>query len=204
MAKQQGGIEAAFAAVRAQWNKAERAIKLAEQVNEEIVNPAIYELRYAGRRIVEAFDLPATERETIINKLRDAEFDCCRARHDAIDAATSKMVAMLDAAQERLGPDVVLTHFAAFPTLVRRLGDVRDKIALSREDREDRDKIYEAIEADDLSDLVCLYRDFKASENLLKQSARRNRRDLFEAKLLGWGGLIVGLAGIAIAFYFAS
>lgn len=45
MATQQD-IDAAFAVVRSEWNKAERAIKLAEQVNSEIVNPAIYELRY--------------------------------------------------------------------------------------------------------------------------------------------------------------
>lgn len=202
MAEQHGGMEAAFAAVRKQWNKAERAIKLAEQVNEEIVNPAIYELRYSGRRIVEAFDLSASEQDAAINKLRDAEFDCCRARHDAIDAATSKMVAMLDAAQEKLGADLVLTHFAAFPNLVRRLGDVRDKIVVSREDRENRDKIYEAIEAEDLTELVSIYRDFKASEELLKQSAALNRQRIFWSYIFGFIGIISLI--LSIVFFLAS
>lgn len=39
------------------WDEAEHAIKLAEQIQQEIINPSIYELRYAGRRIVEAFKL---------------------------------------------------------------------------------------------------------------------------------------------------
>lgn len=66
----------------------------------------------------------------------------------------SKMVATLDNAREFLGIDVVMTHFSSFPNLVRRLGEVRDRIAVSRENREDRNAIYESIQADDLVALV--------------------------------------------------
>lgn len=40
-----------------EWNKSEEAIKAAEQVNGRVILPAVKELRYAGRRIVEALHL---------------------------------------------------------------------------------------------------------------------------------------------------
>jgi hypothetical protein len=104
-------LDAAVSAVRDEWNNAEAAIKLAEQVNGEIVNPSVYELRYAGRRIVEALAHPDIEQGKKL--LGDAHFDCCRARHDAVDAATSKISADLDLAVKHLGADTVLKSFPA-------------------------------------------------------------------------------------------
>lgn len=191
----QSQIDAAFKAVRDEWNKAELTIKLAEQVNGEIVNPAIYELRYAGRRIVEAYDLASTDKATILKRLQDAHFDCCRARHDAIDAATSKISAQLENALERLGADILMTHFQQFPDLVERLGLVRDRIAESRGNRESRDHIYAVIAADDLGDIVKIYNRFKASEPLMKQSAKKSRRVVFWSMVLGGLGVLVGVIG---------
>lgn len=195
----QEDIDAAFVVLRAEWNKAEGAIKLAEQVNEEIVNPAIYELRYAGRRIIEAFDVIESDKEAAILKLRDAHFDCCRARHDAIDAATSKMVAALDNAKDKLGVTILLTHFADAGKIIRRLGEVRAKIALSREDRENRDKIYAVLQSHDLSEIVSLYDDFRASEGLMRESAKKERRATLRNTVYGWAGLI-GLVVTVVTF----
>lgn len=189
MATQQE-INAAFSRLRAEWNRAERAIKIAEQVEGQIVNPAIYELRYAGRRIVEAFDLLESDPTSALQRLQDAHFDCCRARHDAIDAATSKMAATLDNAQEKLGIDVVMTHFAEFPAMIQSLGEVRDKIAISREKREDRDAIYASIEAVELVGLTAIFSRFRSCEPLMRESAKRNRRQLMGSKIFGWVGVI--------------
>lgn len=199
MATQQE-IDAAFARLREEWNRAERAIKIAEQVEGEIVNPAIYELRYAGRRIVEAYDVVGTDPGSALQRLQDAQFDCCRARHDAIDAATSKMVATLDNSQEKLGIDVVMTHFAEFPAMIQSLGEVRDKIAISRERREDRDAIYASIEAVDLVELTKVFSRFRACEPLMRESARRNRRQLFGSKIFGWAG-VIGLILTVLAIF---
>jgi len=141
-------IEAALVELSLEWNKAEGAIKLAEQVNGEIINPAIYELRYAGRRLIEAFARVSSGNVAeALRLLRDAHFDCCRARHDAIDAATAKIVSDLEIAVARLGPEAVLTSFPEFSQLLGALGEVRDKIAISREDRQNRDAIYETLES---------------------------------------------------------
>lgn len=182
-----------------EWNKAELAIKLAEQVNGEIINPAIYELRYAGRRIVEA--LTIVDEDAIKKLLADAHFDCCRARHDAIDAATSKIAADLEISVHLIGPDIVLTHFKEFPNLYGKLSDVRKLIARSREDRNNRDKIYASIQSGNLSEIIDLYRSYQASEPLLIESARKQRRAALRNSIFGWVGIVSLLLTVIFAFY---
>ncbi|WP_292980596.1 hypothetical protein [Oceanicaulis sp. UBA6590] len=157
------------------WNEAEGMIKVAEQVNGEIINPAIYELRYAGRRIVEA--LKCHEEGDIDkrnNLLHDADFDCCRAKHDAIDAITAKVANDMALATKKLGEDNVLQHFPNITKMYRTIKSVRSKIKISREDRENRDAIYETLGAGDIPELVELYEEFLGSEDLLKAAARKN------------------------------
>lgn len=51
-------LDAVIAEFIKQWNVAERRIKKAEQVRaNEVVASAIFELRYAGRKIVDALDI---------------------------------------------------------------------------------------------------------------------------------------------------
>ena len=50
-----------FRALIEQWNIAERRIKKAEQVRgNEVVSSAIFELRYAGRKLIDAHSLVLT------------------------------------------------------------------------------------------------------------------------------------------------
>ena len=157
-----------------EWNLAEKSIKLAEQVDGKIVNPAIYELRYSGRRLTEAILLPDTDARKL-DLLKDAHFDCCRARHDAMDAATSKIAADIDLALERLDAQRILTQFPQITALLNKLGSLRDKIAVSREDRGNRNAIYATIQENSLPEIVAIYREFKASEGLLVEAADQER-----------------------------
>ncbi len=176
-----------------EWDKAENSIKLAEQVNGEIINPAVYELRYGGRRLVESIAAHNKgDAETAKRLLGDALFDCYRARHDAIDAATSKMVSDLDIARRKIGPSAILQFFPKFTKLMAMLGETRDKIAISRKDRHNRDNVYASIEADNLPEMVSIYREFQASEPLLKSAARRDN-------CFKYGGLIGGIVGAMAA-----
>ena len=68
--------------IQDEWNIAESDIKQAEQICNGVVIPSIIELRYAGRRIIEALtkiQLGAPEIE-ISDLLSDARFNCHRAR----------------------------------------------------------------------------------------------------------------------------
>ncbi|MBK8209654.1 MAG: hypothetical protein IPK78_06420 [Rhodospirillales bacterium] len=122
-----------ISAILSQWDKAEEDIKLAEQVCNKVVWPSIKELRYAGRRVVDALHAiySGLSDESINNFLQDAEFDCHRARHDAIDAATATIAIHLEAAADRIGYDAILSGFPQFPTLRKKLRIVRDKIKQS-------------------------------------------------------------------------
>lgn len=196
----QDEIDVAFLSFRQEWNRAEKAIKQAEQVHGEIINPAIYELRYGGRRIVEAFDLIAEDdTDKALARLHDAHFDCCRARHDAIDAATSKIAAQMDNAQTRIGVDILLANFSELPDLVHHLGEVRDKIAVSRENRDDRDKIYASIQEDNLDTIIAIYNKFLSSEPLLRATAKKARREKVWSRIFGWGGLAIGIFGLLLS-----
>lgn len=182
-----------LAKVRAEWNEAEAAIKLAEQVSGKIIDPAIYELRYCGRRIVEAISL-ADEGNHIecLKRLQDAHFDCCRARHDAIDAATSKIAADLEIAVAKLGPEILLEKFHKTSELYSELSKIRGAIVKSRKNREDRHAIYAVIQAGNLNTIIAIYSEFQACEPLMVAAARRQRHERYLNRGLAVGGVLVG------------
>lgn len=174
------------------WDKAEQSIKLAEQVDDVIVNPAIYELRYAGRRMVEAFRCRPDDEDKAIRLMSDAHFDCLRARHDAIDAMTTKMVGYLEAAADTLGPEVVMACFPKFIELYGVLMRIRSKIADARGKREDREAIYQIIHETDLNgSITSLFSDFRTSEKIMMEMAEKRNRNNKRDKTFGFVGLVL-------------
>lgn len=181
-------------AIREEWNRAERDIKLAEQVCNEIVFPSINELRYGGRRVIDVVHavLTGASQHDIDGLLADARFDCHRARHDAIDTATAKIAITIDIMVEKLKYEAILPAFGEFPALVNDLALVRQKISVSRKARENREAIYTAIEVTDFPALVTRFQSLQASEPIMKQLAKRNRWQDFFGK---WG-FVFGVAGV--------
>lgn len=192
-----------LAKIQQEWNRAEGDIKTAEQVVNNIVIPSVKELRYAGRRIVDALCGMASESpdtNTITALLNDACFDCHRARHDAVDAATSKIAIDIDIMIEKLQYEAILQVFPSFPSLVSDLRKIRTKIVESRRSRENREAIYSLLEENDFLRLVGTYNTMRESEHMMKAIAGRNRRNDFLSK---WGviiGLIGGIAATAALF----
>jgi hypothetical protein len=183
-----------------EWDRAEVDIKKAEQVCNNVVIPSIKELRYAGRRIVDVITKMAAgaSQEDIDDLLADAKFDCHRARHDAIDAATSKIAIDLEIMVTKLGYEVILPVHPQFPQLVQELQAVRDKIAASRKDRENREAIYSVIEASDFPDLIKSYETMMASEYIMVSIAKKRRR----SEVWGIVGTVLGAIGLGAAFLF--
>jgi hypothetical protein len=194
-----GDVAKALADVREEWNNAEGAIKIAEQVSGKIIDPAIYELRYAGRRIVEAMALNAGGNPTdALKRLQDAHFDCCRARHDAIDAASSKIAADLDIATKKLGAEILLTNFPRTTEIYKQLDAIRRRIVISRKNREDRNAIYAVLQASNLEGLVDLYGEFQASEPLMIAAARRQRHQRYLNYGIGIAGAVLAAIGLMV------
>jgi len=88
-------IDGAISQLIEQWDIAERRIKKAEFVTaNQVVSSAIFDLRYAGRKLIDAHKLLSTdkwkddpeEKSRILAFLADATEDCVKSKHDAIDA----------------------------------------------------------------------------------------------------------------------
>lgn len=180
---------------REQWNLAEGAMKIAEKTNEEYQAPSTLELRYSGRKIVECFDLveapdPLHSPE---DKIKDAIYDCHRARHDATDHATSIIAARLDVAREKFGADAVRAVFPDYSKLVVKLADVRNVIAESREQRNGRGIFYTTIEKEHLPEIMEMFDLFKVAEPELENGYVK--RVLAEAGVrYGWiVAIVIGL-----------
>lgn len=193
-------FEAHCSSICNEWDEAELAVKIAEQVQREVVGPSIAELRYAGRKIVQAIAVRASDPDKAIRLLYDAEFDCYRARHDAIDAATSYMADIMFWACKELGVNNVTTSFPRFSELNTMLVAVRQKIAKSRQNRDDRDVIYRIIQETDLPKMNELYGEFKANEKIIMLSAKQDRKDKLRNNIFGYAGLLS--VALSIIFYF--
>jgi hypothetical protein len=170
-----------FADIQTEWDKAESSIKRSEQVALDVSIPAITELRYGGRRIVDALNATASgEPEADVRAfLEDARFCCHRARHDAVDAAFSKIAIDLDDLTKRLGFEAMIAAYPEFREFYADFTRARAKIADSRERRGDRAAIYEAIDTVDLPDLVKRYEQIVACTPIAKEFAAKARVKAF-------------------------
>ena len=199
-------FEKLLKSVLAEWDKAESDIKIAEQLGHQVVFPAIKELRYAGRRIVDALAriLANDDNGKITALLDDALFDCYRARHDAIDASISTIAAEMDVTAKKLGYNSVLKAFPDYPSLLETLAEAQEKIASSRGRREDRDAIYQAIEQCELAKVVKLYRAFKLSEHVMRSIAKEDRFWPKMGFLATIVSIVIAIVAIGVAIYFAK
>ena len=183
-----------LAEIRVEWDKAENSIKIAEQIGGKVVFPAVKELRYAGRRIIDALALCSVDGKSdkIKPLLEDALFDCYRAKHDAVDVVISIIASELNVATKRIGYRAILAAYPELSKFVEVLNAAQEKIASSRGMRDERDALYTALEQIELKQLVSRYTSFKASEAFMKTIAKQDRR----YPLIGW---LVGAAGIVVA-----
>lgn len=185
--------------IRGEWNKAEENIKLAEQVCSKVVMPAIKELRYAGRRIVDAlYYMNGVECDDnrVKDLLNDAKFDCLRARHDAIDVATAKMAIDMETMVKELKYSVILNVYPDFHKLKKALDDARSNIAKSRGHREDRERIYTNLEVTSLPEIVTMFNDMMSRESIMKEFAVAERKSILKNNLGFYFGIVGSIAGV--------
>jgi len=157
-------IDDAISQLITQWNIAERRIKKAEQVDaNEVVTSAIFELRYAGRKFIDAHQLLLSgkwqddeqEKRKILASLADATEDCVKAKHDAIDAMMLFVASWFDRTERTLGLSEVQKYFPDYIAITGKIDTIQDKIAESRGDRMvSRDPSYDVIEIEDYTEVL--------------------------------------------------
>jgi hypothetical protein len=198
-------LDALFQEIRDEWDKAEADIKLAEQIGEQVVFPSIKELRYAGRRIVDALlAVQDGDEQLAIKYLNDAKFDCHRARHDAIDAGLSTIAAELSVYQKKIGYGPILAVLPDYSQLVTKLYTSQEKIVASRNDRRNRELVYKSIQEVEFTAIAQRYRAFKANEHIMRAVARKERLWRVVPVIISLVALI--FAGMAVPWkeYFAK
>jgi len=200
-------LDAAFKELIEQWNIAERRIKAAEQVRaNEVVASAIFELRYAGRKVTDALTLilkqdwhnPETY-EKIHAYIADATEDCVKAKHDAIDAIIDFVTTWFYRIELSLGLAAVQQFFPTYIAIRTIIADIQDRISESRGDRTiSRDAIYNEIEEKYLPDILALYRQMQFSNPAVSAAARKDRRERRFLVCTAGIAILLAIVGIAI------
>jgi len=99
----------------------------------------------------------------------------------------------------------VLKVYPNFPAFIHTLRHIRRKIVTTREDRQNRDKIYESIENVDLKKIVTDFESITDSEEMMKSLAKQARRHILLIYGLGVIEITVAVVGvIGIVLWFVT
>ncbi|MEN9856526.1 MAG: hypothetical protein RL186_95 [Pseudomonadota bacterium] len=159
-----------------EWDQAERLIKQAELVRGKVVWASINELRYGGRRLVDALlHLPSEDMHAQEANLKEfgvlvsetLQF-CQRAQHDAIDATVLYVQQALKAYVDEFGVKLVAESFPNYFEMVGYIAEANQLIALSREERKQRQAIYAELAERVYPDFLRYYNQLKSGRDLFR------------------------------------
>lgn len=182
--------------LNSEWNKSEEYLKISEQISSEAVIPGINELRYAGRKLLDALNCEATDPKRALTLINDAVHDCYRARHDCIDVAVSLINSDIEIMTKRLTYTKLTSVLPDLGSLIADLSTAQTKIAASRARRAARENIYEDIKDIDLPAIRARYDKLRASEGMIKSEVARENRNKVLTWFFGAITLLVGVAGV--------
>jgi hypothetical protein len=166
---------ACLSAIEAQWNEAEAYVKHVERLRRGlVVGASINELRYAGRRMVEAYgrikDKPGdvTARAEALVLLGEVKHFCIRARHDAIDGAVTYIDQALAKLESEFGPDLLHDKFPKYLDMKQALQEIGIIMSQSRGDREARDRLYHDLRGGLVDNLIQNHLELEVSRAVLE------------------------------------
>ncbi len=160
-----------------EWNTTEEWIKRGEHFGNAIILPSINELRYAGRRLVDAFaaaqrgDAKGAERHLLV-----ASEDLMKARHDVVDAVVYYVSQEANRIRKTVGAGYLQKYFTQYGDLFGLLKTMAQKTTQSRGDRTRRNEIYESVMRENFSVLHELYNALEASLPAIEQNIEAEDR----------------------------
>ena len=166
------------------WDESEKIIKVAENIQYAMVVPAISELRYAGRRLIDY--LWAVQKELGETAAREAIEDfkqcCIRARHDAVDTTVAYIDEYMSQISQSVGLAIVAEYAPDFQKLRPLVTKMSNDISVSRADRLRRIDIYNKLidTKDGLSEfdkMIEIFQKVRDSEQLMEASKMRQERN---------------------------
>jgi len=196
------------------WMLAEKAIKAIEVLRDGVEEASILELRYAGRREIQARllrqscsgrEMTAEEEKQWQDHATEACENCIKARDDAIDSAVMYLNGRVEDAVDKIGLPKVLLAFPELPEFRRRIRQINDLIVESRGDRTKLNQIYTTVLEEHLPEVLRIFWRFKdneaigaalekAADERAEQSYAAGRRD--KVKLVAiFGALLLSILG---------
>jgi hypothetical protein len=176
------------------WRELEPRIKEAELISGSVAIPAINELRYAGRRLFEAWLIADQEHvskedeERFYEHILQAEQYFNNADHDLTDGLVLFFLRASRNILEKWGAPKATEMYPRFIAWNEKINECREVIISSRGNRHNRFDDYNRLKDHLLPELITEYKNITRSEELY---VRRDRRKLFFARL----GYIVGIIG---------
>lgn len=183
------------------WANLELRIKEAEQLNESVKVAAINELRYTGRRFMDAWliaikdekDITDDDRIEFDTHIRLAEQYFTNADHDLSDSIITFFSERRLLWLEKYGLKKAIEMYPFLHDWVARLEEARAIVRSSRQDRTARIDGYKRIVSEIIPDLIKRYREIINSEVLY---LARYRRELFVRRSERIFTYIVGIAAL--------
>lgn len=164
----------------AQWDRTEALLKRVEVIDNDVFAPGINELRYAGRRLVDAVREAQSDKSDpnrVLAYVLEVEQFCFRAQHDCIDAIIASLDERIQLAEETFGYSLLLSNFPQYMELRHELNSIGKVVIQSRGHRGQRAEIYNEIEEKRLPYVLELVEKLNSSEEILKAIALKEKSD---------------------------
>ena len=198
-----------LAQIAREWDRAEQLIKAAERVRAQVVIASVNELRYAGRRLVDAMHLaeraktdPALKEE-FDRYVSDALLFAARAQHDAVDAIVLFLQKAVEKYENEFGISLLAEKYPRIFDIRAAISRADGLIIASRQDRMTRGDEYNKLAEEHCPALLDHYQHLIANEavllELVKAKGELDKKGISQYWLLvavtvaaGLGGGVVG------------
>ena len=175
-------VESALADIAVQWDKAEKLVKAAERARAQVVIASINELRYAGRRLVDAYHLSESaksdplKRDEFDKHIKEVSAFCVRAQHDAIDAMVLFLQKAVEKYEAEFGLALLGEKYPPIFEMRTTLAEVDGLIVASREDRARRSEEYDKLAEIHYPKLISHYQHLQSSRDILLEMLREKKK----------------------------
>ncbi|MER8995568.1 hypothetical protein [Mesorhizobium sp. M0678] len=166
--------------VAAKWDATEGLAKSAENIVGDAVGSVMFELRYAGRKLVDAVRESLSENpsmDAIKAHIAEVEQNCHRAHHDAVDSIIWYARSRVTIAEDTFGKDLLFLYWKDYIPTKDKLDQLGKIVAQSREFRGMRFDVYDRMYRDDMPVVLDSLRNFGHSEDALKALAEKSRHE---------------------------
>lgn len=195
--------------IKAVWDRTELIIKRAERIRGQVVEPAINELRYAGRRLVDAMHLAdeasagSSARKNFDSFVQDCLFRCYCAQHDAFDASILFVQRVIKEYETEFGLSLMHKQYPWLADLKAKIMEADELIITSRSERGKRYDVYQDLADNFLPGIVGDYKKLVSNRESLKalfeEHDKENKKENGRFWTLVWVTISAAIIGGVIA-----